>query len=119
MPDEGCVLVMGQPSDTPLDWSRVGYMFQDDRLLPWRVAVSNVSLRRHKPLWGFCAPLSPTWSRHSAGSGPSRLHSCRRAQKVTKALTMGSQVVDRIKREMQPEAMQPLPRPALCLLHSG
>ena len=43
-PDEGRVLVMGQPSDAPLDWSRVGYMFQDDRLLPWRVAVSNVAL---------------------------------------------------------------------------
>jgi ABC-type nitrate/sulfonate/bicarbonate transport system ATPase subunit len=44
IPDEGRVLVMGQPSDAPLDWSRVGYMFQDDRLLPWRVAVNNVSL---------------------------------------------------------------------------
>jgi ABC-type nitrate/sulfonate/bicarbonate transport system ATPase subunit len=44
MPDEGRVLVMGQPSDGPLDWSRVGYMFQDDRLLPWRVALSNVAL---------------------------------------------------------------------------
>lgn len=44
LPDEGRVLVMGQPSDAPLDWSRVGYMFQDDRLLPWRVAVNNVAL---------------------------------------------------------------------------
>ena len=27
-----------------VDWSRVGYMFQDDRLLPWRVALANVTL---------------------------------------------------------------------------
>jgi ABC-type nitrate/sulfonate/bicarbonate transport system ATPase subunit len=43
-PDEGYVLLMGkQPNGFP-DWSRVGYMFQDDRLLPWRVALNNVTL---------------------------------------------------------------------------
>jgi ABC-type nitrate/sulfonate/bicarbonate transport system ATPase subunit len=41
-PDAGQVVVMGQ--STAVDWSHVGYMFQDDRLLPWRVAVRNVAL---------------------------------------------------------------------------
>ena len=43
-PDEGQVLVMGRNTRDPLDWSRLGYMFQDDRLLPWRVALNNVAL---------------------------------------------------------------------------
>jgi ABC-type nitrate/sulfonate/bicarbonate transport system ATPase subunit len=44
MPDQGQVVVMGQPTIGAVDWSRVGYMFQDDRLLPWRVALGNVAL---------------------------------------------------------------------------
>jgi ABC-type nitrate/sulfonate/bicarbonate transport system ATPase subunit len=44
MPDAGRVLIMGQETGGSLDWSRVGYMFQDDRLLPWRVAINNVAL---------------------------------------------------------------------------
>jgi NitT/TauT family transport system ATP-binding protein len=44
MPDAGRVLVMGHETGGPLDWSRLGYMFQDDRLLPWRVAINNVAL---------------------------------------------------------------------------
>jgi ABC-type nitrate/sulfonate/bicarbonate transport system ATPase subunit len=43
-PDAGQVVVMGQRTDASVDWSHVGYMFQDDRLLPWRVAVRNVTL---------------------------------------------------------------------------
>ena len=43
-PDAGRVVVMGERTDAAVDWSRVGYMFQDDRLLPWRVAVQNVAL---------------------------------------------------------------------------
>jgi ABC-type nitrate/sulfonate/bicarbonate transport system ATPase subunit len=43
-PDRGRVLLMGQDTSGAVDWSRVGYMFQDDRLLPWRVAHKNVSL---------------------------------------------------------------------------
>jgi len=43
-PDAGQVVVMGQNTDAAVDWSHVGYMFQDDRLLPWRVAVRNVAL---------------------------------------------------------------------------
>ena len=45
-PDAGRVVVMGQRTDAAVDWSHVGYMFQDDRLLPWRVAVRNVALAR-------------------------------------------------------------------------
>jgi ABC-type nitrate/sulfonate/bicarbonate transport system ATPase subunit len=43
-PEAGQVVVMGQSTDAAVDWSHVGYMFQDDRLLPWRVAVRNVAL---------------------------------------------------------------------------
>jgi ABC-type nitrate/sulfonate/bicarbonate transport system ATPase subunit len=43
-PDRGRIVVMGRATDAAVDWSRVGYMFQDDRLLPWRVAVQNVAL---------------------------------------------------------------------------
>jgi ABC-type nitrate/sulfonate/bicarbonate transport system ATPase subunit len=43
-PDRGRVTLMGQDTTGAVDWSRVGYMFQDDRLLPWRVAQGNVAL---------------------------------------------------------------------------
>src|SRR4051812_16875303 len=43
-PGAGRVVVMGQRTDAAVDWSHVGYMFQDDRLPPWRVAVRNVAL---------------------------------------------------------------------------
>jgi ABC-type nitrate/sulfonate/bicarbonate transport system ATPase subunit len=43
-PDQGQVVVMGRPTSGAVDWGRVGYMFQDDRLLPWRVALGNVAL---------------------------------------------------------------------------
>src|SRR3954449_6851027 len=35
MPDLGHVDVLGTPTTAAVDWGRVGYMFQDDRLLPW------------------------------------------------------------------------------------
>jgi ABC-type nitrate/sulfonate/bicarbonate transport system ATPase subunit len=44
LPDSGRVAVMGQETDAAVDWGCVGYMFQDDRLLPWRVAIQNVAL---------------------------------------------------------------------------
>src|SRR5262245_24442781 len=44
MPDQGQVAVLGLPTSAAVDWGRVGYMFQDDRLLPWRGAVPNVAL---------------------------------------------------------------------------
>lgn len=43
-PDQGQVLVLGHPTTGAVDWSRLGYMFQDDRLLPWRTAADNVAL---------------------------------------------------------------------------
>jgi len=44
VPDRGRVAVMGRDTRDAVDWRRVGYMFQDDRLLPWRVAAHNVAL---------------------------------------------------------------------------
>jgi len=41
-PDHGQVCISGAASDKFNDWSSVSYMFQDDRLLPWRTAVGNV-----------------------------------------------------------------------------
>jgi ABC-type nitrate/sulfonate/bicarbonate transport system ATPase subunit len=43
-PDKGRVLVKGHDTRSDMDWRCVGYMFQDDRLLPWRSAVNNVGL---------------------------------------------------------------------------
>lgn len=40
--DQGHIYLNGTPSSDFTDWSRVGYLFQDDRLLPWRTAIENV-----------------------------------------------------------------------------
>jgi NitT/TauT family transport system ATP-binding protein len=44
LPDHGEVRILGRSTAGAVDWGRVGYMFQDDRLLPWRVALANVTL---------------------------------------------------------------------------
>ena len=41
-PEQGEVLINGTPSRQFSDWSSVSYMFQEDRLLPWRTALHNV-----------------------------------------------------------------------------
>jgi ABC-type nitrate/sulfonate/bicarbonate transport system ATPase subunit len=41
-PDRGRVCINGVPSDSFDDWRSVSYMFQEDRLLPWRTACRNV-----------------------------------------------------------------------------
>ncbi len=41
-PDRGRVCICGARSDELNDWCAASYMFQDDRLLPWRTAVRNV-----------------------------------------------------------------------------
>lgn len=43
-PDAGTVTIFGTPIGPAVPWQRVGYMFQDDRLLPWRSAAANVAL---------------------------------------------------------------------------
>jgi ABC-type nitrate/sulfonate/bicarbonate transport system ATPase subunit len=41
-PDQGQVCICGATSEAFNDWRSISYMFQDDRLLPWRTAVRNV-----------------------------------------------------------------------------
>jgi len=41
-PDVGQVCICGAASEEFNDWRSVSYMFQDDRLLPWRSALRNV-----------------------------------------------------------------------------
>jgi NitT/TauT family transport system ATP-binding protein/sulfonate transport system ATP-binding protein len=41
-PDRGRVCLCGAPSEDFNDWRAVSYMFQEDRLLPWRTAIRNV-----------------------------------------------------------------------------
>ena len=41
-PDKGRVCINGVPSSDFRDWRSVSYMFQEDRLLPWRTACRNV-----------------------------------------------------------------------------
>ena len=41
-PDRGRVCINGIPSEEFEDWRSVSYLFQDDRLLPWRTAAANV-----------------------------------------------------------------------------
>jgi NitT/TauT family transport system ATP-binding protein len=41
-PDRGQVCICGATSEEFNDWASVSYMFQDDRLLPWRTAMRNV-----------------------------------------------------------------------------
>ena len=41
-PDRGQVCLQGAPSSDFNDWQRVSYMFQEDRLLPWRSTLGNI-----------------------------------------------------------------------------
>jgi NitT/TauT family transport system ATP-binding protein len=41
-PDLGQICICGAASEEFNDWCSVSYMFQDDRLLPWRTALRNV-----------------------------------------------------------------------------
>src|SRR5690606_20755407 len=40
--DQGRIYLNGTPASDFTDWKRVAYLFQDDRLLPWRTAIENV-----------------------------------------------------------------------------
>jgi NitT/TauT family transport system ATP-binding protein len=41
-PDRGQVCICGAASEEFNDWCAISYMFQDDRLLPWRTAIRNI-----------------------------------------------------------------------------
>jgi NitT/TauT family transport system ATP-binding protein len=41
-PDRGRVFICGAPLEELNNWCPASYMFQDDRLLPWRTALRNV-----------------------------------------------------------------------------
>ncbi len=42
-PDRGEVLIQGKPAGQFSHWERVAYLFQEDRLLPWRNVQQNVN----------------------------------------------------------------------------
>lgn len=42
-PDRGDVILNGVQSSAFSDWRSMSYMFQDDRLLPWRTAAQNAA----------------------------------------------------------------------------
>lgn len=42
--EQGQIRLNGTPLRQFSDWSHIGYLFQDDRLLPWRTAQANVEL---------------------------------------------------------------------------
>ncbi len=42
-PDAGQLAVDGIPAPQVSDWRRIAYMFQEDRLLPWRTVRDNVA----------------------------------------------------------------------------
>lgn len=42
-PDAGELAVDGVPAPQVSDWRRIAYMFQEDRLLPWRTVRDNVA----------------------------------------------------------------------------
>lgn len=62
LPDDGSVRILDQDTRDTVDWQRIGYMFQDDRLLPWRVAWKNVALA----LEGSSLPATERAQRASA-----------------------------------------------------
>jgi NitT/TauT family transport system ATP-binding protein/sulfonate transport system ATP-binding protein len=41
-PDQGRVCINGVPAEEFQNWREVSYVFQEDRLLPWRSAAANV-----------------------------------------------------------------------------
>lgn len=43
-PDQGTVFLNGQKSSAFKDWRTMTYMFQEDRLFPWRTTAQNVAL---------------------------------------------------------------------------
>lgn len=42
--DAGDLEIAGQPAASFRQWQRLGYLFQEDRLLPWRTVRDNVAL---------------------------------------------------------------------------
>ncbi|MFG1190075.1 ABC transporter ATP-binding protein [Xanthobacter flavus] len=43
-PDQGTVYLNGQKSSAFRDWRSMTYMFQEDRLFPWRTTAQNIAL---------------------------------------------------------------------------
>lgn len=41
--DRGTLMIQGEPAAHFRHWQRIGYLFQEDRLLPWRTVQQNVN----------------------------------------------------------------------------
>lgn len=64
--DAGTLRVLGQPSAQFGGWRAIAYMFQEDRLLPWRSVIDNVAL-------GLEAQGAPRAERHQRAHDALRL----------------------------------------------
>lgn len=42
-PDQGGIRIRDQSASQPGQWQKVGYLFQEDRLLPWRTVGKNIN----------------------------------------------------------------------------
>src|SRR6185295_6814259 len=60
-PDHGQVCICGAAAEEFNDWCAVSYMFQDDRLLPWRTALRNVEFALEA---GSMAQEERAWRAH-------------------------------------------------------
>ena len=80
-PDRGQVCFGGVPAKDFDKWSSISYMFQEDRLLPWRSALANVEFglearpiarkeRRLRASAGFSWSGSPDLKTHFRISFP-------------------------------------------------
>ena len=67
-PDQGRVCINGVPSEKFGNWREVSYMFQEDRLLPWRTAAAQRRVRARSGLDAAHGAEAPGRVRRSISS---------------------------------------------------